>query len=137
MRLLIMAVVAVSAGCAGQDAGLRRVGYFQDAKYNRIFTYTFPSAATSDEIEHAAYALPYTRGQLLAAYFYPEGSRIPADGITLAANVFRANEVLYDTPGLSSWRYAFMIPLAGLAEFVDCQATPKNDLCRQPNQARH
>jgi hypothetical protein len=128
--IILASLVMTAIGCGG-DTGIQRVGYFKDDSRNRIYTFSYTPVATSDAIgEHAA-TLPYTPGQMLAAYFYPEGSTIPADGVTLAKTLLQANDVLYETPGLSRWRYAFMRSFSGEAKFVDCQDTPKDDLCRK------
>ena len=67
----------------------------------------------------------------MAAYFYPEGSTIPEDGVTLANSMLKANDVLYETPGLSKWGYAYMRNFKGSSEFVDCKQQQTNDLCRK------
>ncbi len=68
---------------------------------------------------------------MTAAYYYTEGSSIPADGLTLAGGVFKANDVLYETLGLSKWQYAYMLGFKGGPQFVNCITNPDNDLCRQ------
>jgi hypothetical protein len=71
-----------------------------------------------------------TSGRMTAAYYYKKGSVIPADGVTLAGNVLRANTILYDTPGLSKWDYAYMLGFKGTYRFVNCKNNPDDDLCR-------
>jgi len=110
---------------------LRQVGYLKDGSRNRIFTFEYKKGTPISTIRSFAQNLINTQGQITAAYFYREGSRIPADGVTLAGSVFRANNVLYDMQGLSKWRYAYMEGFNGSAQFVDCKKTPKNDLCRK------
>jgi hypothetical protein len=89
------------------------------------------AGSTQKEIRSYAEQLTYTQGQVMAAYFYIEGSTIPADGVTLAKSIFQANNAIYESPGLSSWRYVFMRYLKGTTDFVDCQKTSNSDLCRQ------
>jgi len=113
-----------------QDS-IRQVGYLKDGSRNRIFTFEFRKGTPSATIRSFAKNLINTQGQITAAYFYKKGSRIPADGVTLAGSVFRANNVLYDIQGLSKWRYAYMKGFNGSAQFVDCKKTPTNDLCRK------
>ena len=72
-----------------------------------------------------------TAGQVTAAYFCLEGSTIPADGVTLAGSIYKANDVLYEMVGLSKWRYAYMKYINGTSEFVDCEHNLTNDLCRR------
>jgi hypothetical protein len=68
---------------------------------------------------------------MTAAYYYPQGSIIPADGVTLAQTLVDASDVIYEAPGLSKWRFAFMRYFDGTVGFVDCSATPGHDLCRK------
>lgn len=112
-------------------ADIRQVGYFKDGARNRIFSLAFAPNVGKATIRAHAEGLAFTQGQMMAAYYYPDGSKIPADGLTLAKSVLHATDVLYETRGLSRWRYAFMRDFDGAVRFVDCQAEPKNDLCRQ------
>ena len=78
-----------------------------------------------------AVSRPNTPGQMTAVFFYPEGSLIPADGVTRARSIWEVNRVLYETPGLSPWRYAWMKGHAGHVVFGNCQKQQKHSLCRQ------
>jgi hypothetical protein len=120
-----------SVGCSNRNSAFRPVGYFKDDANNRIHTIAFKPGATEQEINEHAEGLMHTQGQMLAAYYYSEGSVIPADGVTLAGSLDEANNVLYEVEGLSSWRYAFMRYFRGNAEFVDCELSPDNPLCRK------
>lgn len=111
-------------------ARIEGVGYYKDSAMNRVQTFSFDSTVTEAEIRTHAERQTSAPGQLTAAYYYPSGSVIPADGITRATRLDQVNEVLYETPGLSRWRYAFMRPIIGDVQFVDCEATPKDGLCR-------
>jgi hypothetical protein len=110
---------------------IEQVGYLKDKGKNRIFTLSFKSGVTEQEIRKHAENLPNTSRRMTAAYYYIEGSAIPADGVTLAGTVFKANNMVYETPGLSKWQYAFMLGFKGVPQFVNCIKDPKNDLCRQ------
>ena len=123
-------VVDGSAADTGQQAKLRRVGYFKDSNRNRIYTISIKAGTTEKEVRSYAKRLTHTQGRIMAAYFYIEGGAIPGDDVTLAKNVFHVNEILYEQPGLSKWRYAFMRYLTGKTEFVDCQQESENALCR-------
>ena len=127
--LLVLLLAATVAGCS--DAHFRQVGYFKDEGKNRIFTIAYKSGTSEHEIRSHAESLMYTSGQMMAAYFYPEGSHIPADEVTLAGSLVKANEVLYETPGWSKWRYAYMRYFNGKPEFVDCEQDPGNGLSRK------
>jgi len=109
----------------------RQVGYLKDGSRNRIFTIAFKKSTPKSSIQTFATQRMNTPGQITAVYFYPEGSTIPADGVTLAGSVFQANKVLYNVKGLSKWRYAYMKGFNGSENFVDCKKTPTNDLCRK------
>ena len=131
MCFFCASVFGVSQAVAGNHDKFRRVGYFKDSKRNRIYTISYKSGTKEKEIRSYAENLMYTQGQMMATYFYPEGSDIPADGLTLAKSILQANNVLYDLPGLSCWRYAFMRYFKGTTEFIDCKQTPNSDLCRK------
>jgi hypothetical protein len=139
--VVIVFAIALSSGkpssqsaaspSGGTNADISQVGYFKSGPRDRIFTFAFGSATTAGEIRAHAAKLAHTAGHMTAAYYYPAGSRIPADGVTLARDLFQANAVLYDNAAMSSWRYAHMRFDSGETEFVDCAATPKSDLCRR------
>jgi hypothetical protein len=129
--LLVIGPALWCCGPCSPQADFREVGYFKDNAKNRVFTIAYKPDTTEHEIRAYAEGLMYTSGQMTAAYFYPEGGLIPADGITLAGSVFEANDVLYESPGLSKWRYAYMKGFRGTSEFVDCERDPDNDLCRK------
>jgi len=95
-----------SDGASSSQFAFRQVGYLKDNAKNRIFTIAFRPGTTEQEARNHAERLMYTQGQMMAAYFFPEGSVIPADGVTLADSVFKANDVLFETSGLSKWHYA-------------------------------
>lgn len=131
--ILLFSVVMVgcSDGAASSQSAFRQVGYLKDNAKNRIFTIAYKPGTTEQEVRNYAERLMHTQGQMMAAYFYPEGSVIPADGVTLAGSVFKANDILFETSGLSKWRYAYMRHFRGTSEFVDCDKTPDSDLCRK------
>lgn len=109
----------------------RQAGYMQASNMDRVFTVEMRGDVDANAARRHAQAKPNTPGRMTSVYFYPRGAKIPADGITRSENVFAANKVLYETAGLSKWRYAYMLHRNGRAEFVDCQAEPGNDLCRK------
>ncbi len=110
---------------------IKEVGYFKSKAKNRIFTISFPKDCHEAGLQKYARGLSNTDGRMTAAYFYPEESVIPADGVTLAKNIEQANRVLYEVPGLSKWSYAFMKSYNGRSQWVNCIKTPDHDLCRQ------
>lgn len=129
MVTTLLVLFTVTIAYAGDS--ISRVGYLKDKSNNRIFTYSFKKGVTEQEIREHAKNLPNTNGRMTAAYYYIEGSLIPADGVTLAGSVFKANDVLFETPGLSKWQYAYMLGFKGEPQFVNCVTNPDNDLCRQ------
>lgn len=138
--LLPLLLVATMAACSdsssknessSKQANFRQVGYLKDSLKNRIFTIAYKPDTPEQEIRAHTESLMHTPGQMMAAYYYSEGSLIPADGVTLAGSIGKANDVLYEVPGLSKWRYAYMRYLNGTSEFVDCEQGPGNDLCRK------
>lgn len=131
--ILIIALVVIGAHNTLYASEINPCGYLKINK-NRIRTFSYKPGTTEQEIHNYAKGLMHTQGRMTAAYFYPKGSLIPVDGITLAKNIFRANYVLYNLPGLSCWKYAFMRYLNGNIEFVNCEKNPDNWLCRQKNK---
>lgn len=129
--LLSVILAGCSDGASNSQSAFRQVGYLKDSAKNRIFTIAYKAGTTEQEVRNHAERLMHTQGQMMSAYYYPEGSVIPADGVTLAGSVFKANDVLFETPGLSKWRYAYMRHFIGTSEFVDCEKSPDNDLCRK------
>lgn len=132
MKYVISTLLALIIGTiAYASDSINMVGYLKDKKSNRIFTYSFQKDVTEQEIRDHAKNLPNTGGRMTAAYYYIEGSLIPADGVTLAGGIFKANDILYETPSLSKWQYAYMFGFKGEVQFVNCVKNPDNDLCRQ------
>ena len=128
MITLLMILVSTVA-CAG--GAINQFGYLKDKGRNRIFTFSYKKGVSGMEIMRHAEKLMNTPHRMTAAYYYPEGSTIPASDITLAKTIFRANHVLYDVPGLSKWDYAFMRSFNGSTRFVNCMLEPTDELCRQ------
>jgi len=129
--LILFSLPFLIIGCGSGNKNFNQEGYFKNNARNRIFTYSFKSGTTKQEVKEYARNLMNTPGRMTAAYFYPEGSLIPRDGVTLANSMDRVNYVLYDMPGLNKWRYAYMKYFTGSSEFVDCQESPNHDLCRK------
>ena len=125
MKILFVFLVVVVAGCADRSADFERVGYFKDTAKNRVMTIRYDSSASSGDVSRYADGLMYTADQVTAAYFYPAGVGIPADGVTLAGSFMKANDVIYSIGG---WRYAYVRGFNGVAQFVDC-GQQSHDLC--------
>lgn len=141
IAFVAIAVLASIMACSDSGSGstssqsnaapkFRQVGYLKDKVNNRIFSIAIPQTASIDLVRSHAEKLPYTPGQMTGAYYFLEGPGIPADGITLAGNVLKANRVLYDTPGVPSWRFAYQRSFNGQSVFYDCHAAPSADLCK-------
>ena len=132
----VFCAIAAMSGACGNINEPRKVGYFKDDVGNRILSFEMTSTTTADDAKASALSLGYTPGQMTAAYYYPKGSTIPADGLTLARTVAAANRVLYETPGLGQWRFVYMRGLNGTEEFHDCVETPADGLCRRRREGR-
>lgn len=120
-----------SNNAAKPSQRFEEAGYFKDTSKNRIFTIKFQPSLSEAEIKDYAKNLMSTSGQMMAAYFYQAGSIIPADGITLAGSIFKANATLYERPGLSKWQYAYILNFNGTSSFVNCMQQKDSDLCRK------
>lgn len=106
-------------------------GYLKDNAKNRLFTVRMHAKTTAEKAIEYANNKPHTPGRITAVYFYPPKSIVPADGVTFARSLIRANAVIYDTVGLSAWRYSYVKHRNGSSSFVDCEADRTNALCRQ------
>ena len=138
MVFAIFVLVGVYGGVeseASESVKFKVHGYF---KHNRNRIKTVEMIVKSiDETTREKEALNYgrksmnTTGRLTAVYFYSSGSSIPNDQLTLASDVFSANDILYEGKGYSAWVYAYMKGINGKEIFVDCMAKPEDFLCRQ------
>jgi len=117
-------------GEATGDLEFWHAGYYRDDALNRLFTIAFLPSATQADVKRYAAQLTYTPGHTTAAFFYPEGSRIPSATITDARNLAEAKQALRTMTGASPWRYATLKDEAGQLRFVDCEAQPNDPLCR-------
>ncbi|MEQ1760410.1 MAG: hypothetical protein ABL986_19020 [Vicinamibacterales bacterium] len=124
-----MLVVLSITGCG--DARILEAGYFQDDRRNRIRTFELSAGVSAEEVHAHAKELQRTPGQLMAAYYYDVGNEAPKDRLTQTGSVLTANELLYDMPGGSTWRFAYVAGLGGAEQFVDCREKSDDDLCRQ------
>ncbi|PCH86030.1 MAG: hypothetical protein COB26_04715 [Piscirickettsiaceae bacterium] len=115
---------------SNNNAFFERIGYFKGNK-DRVFTVLYQDGATPLTIQAYAKNLPHTLESMTTAYFYKEGSTVPNDGVTLANGSISAINIIFETPGLSSWQYAYMIFRTGQEKFVDCIKTSSSDLCKQ------
>ena len=112
--------------CLG-DNGIEQEGYFKDDNRNRIFTFSFESDVSIDEIKKHAKKQMNTSGRLTACYYYSIGSLIPRDGITLANNIYQANTAI--EMFADEIKFAYLLSQSGTYTFVDCTEDPTNDLC--------
>jgi hypothetical protein len=135
--LLAFATVACTERPTVQEGtvNINRVGDYEDFQNNRVMAFTFTAGTSAEAIREHARNLPYSSERLLAAYYYEEGSRtIAAKDLRWARSIMQANDLLYDTPDLDPWHYAFMRNFINEARFTDCTQTPDDALCRQELQ---
>lgn len=136
MRGTLIAIAILLTGCSNgspaTEPSLSIEGNFLSSTQSRIYTVSVRSGTKPETVAQHARSLPFTIGQVTAAYYYPEETVIPCDDITLAASYNLANEVIYDNPAMGKWRFAYMRSFAGSdPTFVDCQSEPGHDLCRR------
>jgi len=129
--VLLMIIMVIPEITFASDNPFNEVGYYKDKARHRIFAISFKNGTTEEQIKAYASKLMNTKGRFTAAYFYPEGSKIPSSGLTLAGSLVKANWLLYEAPGMSKWHYAYMHTVDGKTIFVDCIKNPKHDLSRQ------
>lgn len=119
-------------GGTSDPSPFSQTGYFKQSE-NRIVSVTMSGDPGAAAAKRWGRNFAYTPGHFTAVYFFNAGSKVPADGITMAKDVFAANHVLYDVRGLSKWHYAYMHSIKGIQEFSDCHKDPNSSLCRQSN----
>lgn len=107
---------------------IRQRGFFKDDRGNRLYTLEIPAGTGASTVQSHASNLTYRAGQAMSAYYYPSGSRLPVDGVTLAKNYFAALAAT-DTPGLSRYSFVFIRNLNGTTSFADCTVNPRDALC--------
>jgi hypothetical protein len=112
------------------DLEFWHAGYYRDASMDRVFTIGFLPTATESDVRRYAKQLTHTPGHSTTAFFYPEGGRIPTQGITGAASMADAKQALRIAGGASPWRYATVKDAQGVLRLVDCLAEPNDPLCR-------
>jgi hypothetical protein len=136
---VFMVLMAFAAGaCTDRStvqedgADIKKVGVYEDFQNNRVVAFVFTKGTSAETIRDHAEKLAYTSERLLAVYYYQEGSRtIPANDLRWARSIMQANDLLYDTPDLDKWHYAFMRNFVGESRFTDCNQSPDDALCRQ------
>lgn len=131
LGLSTVALAGLLAACGSEPPKISQVGYFKSGTNDRVISCRMNAGATPEDVRDFAEARPYTAGQLTAVYCYATSARIPADALTQAGSLAAANAAL-DAQGVDEWRYAYMRYANGAADFVDCVATPGDELCR-PN----
>lgn len=134
--LCIGTVVGLLQGCSdgdseGSDAGFTEVALFKDEAGNRINIFELAAGVSAQGVREYAEGLAFSAGFLTAAYFYPQGAIIPLHSVSLASGVEQANGAIYKARGFSPWQYAFVRTPEGEVQFVDCQESPKGELCRK------
>lgn len=127
LTVLTLMPFVVSCTMPPSSTGFNQRGYLKHAG-NHIRTITYAPSKTPEEIRAHAEKLHYTKGKMAAAYYYPEGSPAPADGVTLAPGITEANDVIYNAAA-AKWRYTFMRSFDGTIQFIDCALNPSHDLC--------
>jgi hypothetical protein len=125
--LLLVGPAPVEQGHA--TTAFDEVGYLKLGNNARLFTIRYEAAGNAAVHAHAK-GLMYTSGRVTAAYYYPKGARVPADGITLSGSWDRAQAVLWENPGVDAWDFVFWRYPNGESKFVDCRSD-SSDLCRK------
>ncbi|KIH78069.1 hypothetical protein SAMN05660860_02246 [Geoalkalibacter ferrihydriticus] len=141
--LLVLAFFTLSLACTErQDVApeqvleetenIRQVAMFEDQQGSRIVAFEFAPGVSAEKIRDHAESLRHVEGRLLGAYFFEEGSRsIPPNILRRSLAIMNAVDLLYDTPEVDKWHFAFMRPFAGESRFVDCVENPQDALCRK------
>ena len=123
---------AVSADIskANSASEFHKIGHYTDDSRNHILTVRIPVTATKDQVEQYAKEQTNKAEHPTSLYFFEDGSMIPVDAIMRAESLLAVNDLLYNTDGLSKWRFAFMRKQNGSTRMVDCAKYPESDLCR-------
>ena len=86
---------------------------------------------SDDDILKHAQKLPNTDRRMTAAYYFVNKSAPYIDNDTSNGQIYYINEILYESPQVNRWDYAYMRNLNGSEVFVNCNKEPSNDLCRK------
>lgn len=111
--------------------GLVPGAFLRDVNSNRIFTFAVPASTQLDAVRKHVRSLPLESGPTTAAYYFMLKDSSSSRAISFAEDVKDANYMLYEKPGISTWRFAYTKSGDGAESFVDCQVTPSHRLCRQ------
>ena len=133
MRSMLLLLVLFTLGCGTEAANTSKFegyGYFKQNR-NRIKTVVMRGKVSKEEALDYGRNTMNTSGRLTAVYFYVQGSVVPNDQLTLARDVFSANDVLHEGAGYGKWKYVYMKAITGEEFLVDCEAESGNTLCRQ------
>jgi DNA-directed RNA polymerase subunit RPC12/RpoP len=130
--LVVLGVAgALLGGGSENPARFRELGYFKDANNHRLFTLQIADDVTPEQARAHAERLPNTANRFMAAYFYPEGSTVPADVVSSGTDFIAVSDMLHEEPGMPPWRFVFIRSMVGgPPQFVDCRDAPDKDLCR-------
>tara|TARA_R100001443_G_scaffold117430_1_gene142560 strand:+ start:5273 stop:5746 length:474 start_codon:yes stop_codon:yes gene_type:complete len=110
---------------------IEQEAYFKAPNKYRIYTFSFESNVTEEQIRKHASRQSHTSGKLTSCYYFPVGASIPRDGISSAVNLFKANEVINNfADGID---YVYLKGQNGVVTFVNCIENPTDDLCVNNN----
>lgn len=129
VRLGAIGILALGAVNCG-DQRFQQEAYFKNDGSDRIFVFAIEPGVDANDARSHAEGLMNTSGRMTAAYYFDRGASLPRDGVTLARDLVAANAALYDTPGLSSWRFAY-VKRGQDVLFADCRSRPTDSLCRR------
>ena len=126
MRYLLIIFSLVLFSCGSSD--IIQEGYFKDSAKNRIFTFSYKNGTKENDILSHAKKQTHTEPRLTGCYYFVEGSTIPRDGITLARNLFSANNTI--DKFASQIKYAYLkVGFDGNERFANCIERPNHELC--------
>jgi hypothetical protein len=111
--------------------GLVPGAFLRDVNNNQVFTFAVPASTSLDAVRQHVRSFLLESGATTAAYYFMLNDSSSSRAIAFAEDVSDANHMLYEKPGISTWRFVYAKGQDGTELFVDCQITPADRLCRQ------
>ena len=110
------------------SSGIEQEGYFKsEFGGDRVFSFSFEPDVTESEIREHAKEQIHTAGKLTGGYYFPKNTRIPRDRLTMAKNLYEANNMINEFAPYIDYAYV----KTNNEKFVNCIKNPKDGLCAQ------
>lgn len=124
---LTAAALGMTLTACAPDDSFERIGYFKDARPNRVFVIAATGRVTADEVRAHAADLPHTDGAQTVAYIFEAGSSA-TDNVSRAADVAAAHSAMFASG--TDWRWRYLRTPNGQWALIDCATDKQDGHCR-------